>query len=287
MGEKQKGRVQNSKIKMKNWVIPILLCCSVLILSGCVATQTDVGMVQEKVSTVEEDLYATTKAIADRMNTMEEQNQKQFASISSRIEELEKQRAILAEEIARLNTEIKALSGKIEELDYTYKEELKGQKENIEGKEFEMRRDIEGLKKTYADIITSIASLNKNLTTMQNDILTVNKSQVSIGEALNKLSASMQELKDRYNDMESKFDTTMKVFLDELTRQESEIFYLKSQISTPEVSKKERQPRTYIVKSGDSLGKIAEKFGTTVSEIKKANNLKEDIIYIGQKLIIP
>lgn len=43
---------------------------------------------------------------------------------------------------------------------------------------------------------------------------------------------------------------------------------------------------TYTVKSGDVLGKIAEKHGVGVSEIKKWNNLKDNTIKIGQKLTI-
>ncbi|MCX8082304.1 MAG: LysM peptidoglycan-binding domain-containing protein [bacterium] len=269
---------------MKKWLL--ISFCGLLLLSGCVATQSDVGMVQEKVSSVEEDLYATTKAVADRLNTLEQNNNKRFSSLEERIDELEKQRAILADEISRLSSEIKGLSGKIEELDYTYKEQIKGEKENTQSREFELRRDVEGVKKTYTDIITSIASLNKNITTLQNDIITVNKAQVSLGEAVNKISASIQDINNRQGAMESKFDSTMQVFLDELTRQESEIFYLKNRIEpTPIVKPKES--KTYIVKSGDTLEKIAEKFATSVSEIKKANNLKSDVVYIGQKLTIP
>lgn len=44
---------------------------------------------------------------------------------------------------------------------------------------------------------------------------------------------------------------------------------------------------TYIVKKGDTLYAIARKFNTTVSEIKKLNNLQTDIIQIGQVLKIP
>jgi len=43
---------------------------------------------------------------------------------------------------------------------------------------------------------------------------------------------------------------------------------------------------TYTVKSGDVLGKIAEKHGVGVSEIKKWNNMKDNTIKIGQKLTI-
>jgi len=44
---------------------------------------------------------------------------------------------------------------------------------------------------------------------------------------------------------------------------------------------------TYRVKKGDNLRYIAKKFHTTVAKIKKANNIKNDLIYQRQKLIIP
>lgn len=42
----------------------------------------------------------------------------------------------------------------------------------------------------------------------------------------------------------------------------------------------------YIVKSGDSLYSIARKFNTTVDNIKRKNNLKSNLLSIGQKIII-
>lgn len=42
----------------------------------------------------------------------------------------------------------------------------------------------------------------------------------------------------------------------------------------------------YEVKSGDTLGKIAKQFNTTVEFIKKSNNLKSDVIRVGQRLRI-
>lgn len=43
---------------------------------------------------------------------------------------------------------------------------------------------------------------------------------------------------------------------------------------------------TYIVKSGDNLFSIARKFNTTVNSIKLKNNLSNNLLSIGQKLII-
>ena len=44
----------------------------------------------------------------------------------------------------------------------------------------------------------------------------------------------------------------------------------------------------YIVKRGDTLSQIALKYGTTVNEIARINNIKNvNLIYVGQRLVIP
>lgn len=43
---------------------------------------------------------------------------------------------------------------------------------------------------------------------------------------------------------------------------------------------------TYKVKSGDTLSKIASKYGVTVNDLKRNNNLKSDLIFVDQKLTI-
>ena len=43
----------------------------------------------------------------------------------------------------------------------------------------------------------------------------------------------------------------------------------------------------YYVQPGDTLWKIAKQFKTTVELIKSSNNLKDDLIYPGEQLVMP
>lgn len=58
-------------------------------------------------------------------------------------------------------------------------------------------------------------------------------------------------------------------------------------VTSQETPVKPTEPGNYyIVKAGDSLYAIANKFGTTVDKIKKLNNLTSNNLSIGQKLLI-
>ena len=61
------------------------------------------------------------------------------------------------------------------------------------------------------------------------------------------------------------------------------------QAATKPAKAERGKPRTttHTVRSGETLGAIAEKYGTTVSAIKRASGIKSDRISIGQKLTIP
>lgn len=76
------------------------------------------------------------------------------------------------------------------------------------------------------------------------------------------------------------------------------IVKIKPAAAKPETTKKAAAPTEakavvlgvggeYVVQSGDSLGKIAKKTGTTVAGLREANKLHGDKILIGQKLVIP
>ena len=49
----------------------------------------------------------------------------------------------------------------------------------------------------------------------------------------------------------------------------------------------EPETTVYVVQSGDYLAKISKKFNVTIASIKRVNNMKSDIVRVGQKLKIP
>jgi hypothetical protein len=61
--------------------------------------------------------------------------------------------------------------------------------------------------------------------------------------------------------------------------------------ASPVIEKVEPSPKTsgptYIVKAGDTLGKIAKNQKVSLENLKTANHLKSDLVRIGQKLVIP
>lgn len=56
---------------------------------------------------------------------------------------------------------------------------------------------------------------------------------------------------------------------------------------TKEALLRKKSERTYVVKAGDTLYKIGLKYGVSVSALRQANNLRSDLIYPGQVLLLP
>ena len=62
---------------------------------------------------------------------------------------------------------------------------------------------------------------------------------------------------------------------------------LKSSLKTLTTSIAKEMTTIYIVKSGDSLEKIARNHKISTEALKKANQLSQNKILVGQELIIP
>ncbi|MBO5095652.1 MAG: LysM peptidoglycan-binding domain-containing protein [Bacilli bacterium] len=93
------------------------------------------------------------------------------------------------------------------------------------------------------------------------------KSGDSLWSIAKKFNVSVQELKD-INNLTSNLLNIGQVLV--IPQEEEEVI-----------------GNTYIVKSGDSLWEIANKYNITIQELKDINNLTSNLLNIGQVLIIP
>ena len=84
----------------------------------------------------------------------------------------------------------------------------------------------------------------------------------------------------------NKYNTTVNE-LKSLNNLSSNILQVGQILVLPSSTNDDNSGNTYTVKSGDSLWSIANKYNTTVSELKSLNNLSSDALQIGQILNIP
>ena len=80
------------------------------------------------------------------------------------------------------------------------------------------------------------------------------------------------------------YNTTVDI-IKKLNNLTSDILNIGQQLLIPK--KEDDNYLMYTVKKGDSLYKIAQKYNTTVDEIRKLNNLNTNLLSIGQQLLIP
>lgn len=136
-------------------------------------------------------------------------------------------------------------------------------------------KDVEFLKENYKKLAESVISAVANYIgvpyTPPEDLIT-NTYVVQKGDTLysiaNKLGTTVSELKKENN-------------LTSNTLQIGEVL----RIPTKEIY--EEEENIYIVKKGDSLYSIANKYNTIVKELKRINNLTSNILSIGQVLKLP
>ena len=136
-------------------------------------------------------------------------------------------------------------------------------------------KDVEFLKENYKELAEAVISAVANYIGVPykapNGLIT-NTYVVQKGDTLysiaNKLGTTVSELKKENN-------------LTSNTLQIGEVL----RIPTKEIY--EEEENIYIVKKGDSLYSIANKYNTTVDELKRINNLTSNILSIGQVLKLP
>lgn len=134
----------------------------------------------------------------------------------------------------------------------------------------------------YQSLSEEIETLSSRLVTLESFVEKSydSQSQKQIKDDIEVISRSLDALKNKQAALDKQVKDIFS-FQDDLKHQLGAILKTLNQVAGEE-------DQEYIVQKGDSLDKIAKKFETTISKIKKKNSIKDgNLIRVGQKLCIP
>ena len=117
----------------------------------------------------------------------------------------------------------------------------------------------------------------------------VEKRVATLEKAQEAIAADLKTLKNYVNETASTLSQCQNQLAKIDKQLNSDIQFLKSSLNSmlALLQPAAAQERAYTVQSGDSLGQIALEHKTTIKALKELNNLSTDIIYVGQKIILP
>lgn len=121
-----------------------------------------------------------------------------------------------------------------------------------------------------------IAALQRKIALLEKTIDKMNTELRSLMAYANQTTASLTQYRDHIQEIDRK--------LDEVGKLRSALTQISKTYTSPEVAS---SAKSYRVKSGDSLEKIARKFHVAVEALKQDNQLTSDKIVVGQELTIP
>lgn len=121
-----------------------------------------------------------------------------------------------------------------------------------------------------------VAALQRKIALLEKTIDKMNVDLRSLMTYANQTTTSLSLYRDQIQEIDRK--------LSEVSKLRSTLTQMSKTYSAPETPVTEK---TYRVKSGDSLEKIARKLHTTTEALKRENKLTTDKIVVGQELSIP
>jgi LysM repeat protein len=141
---------------------------------------------------------------------------------------------------------------------------------------------LKRLTERVAGLEQSNANLQRDLTDLQTRL-----GQLQSGASSQVSAAELQQLRTQVQQLQIQQEKEKQAILDQLAKE----------IAGLAASKRATRPTAdtgtadvgyeYTVKQGDTLAALSKLYGVSVAAIKKANNLSNDTLRVGQKLFIP
>ncbi|OAA31337.1 hypothetical protein AT15_07520 [Kosmotoga arenicorallina S304] len=256
-------------------------------------------MIEEKGKLIEENTKATQQ-LFEQLNSLANANLQTFQindEIKSELSNIQQKLDSLADEQKRLKnieTSIANLSKQLEYLTGFEKlsvniEELKSLQEQL----YELKKLVEANESN----VEENSKLTEQIYEKLDEFISSNIQQFLFEKEIKDLKSQLDTLRERHNDDYSYLQERINNIGNSTASDTSfvtidfflaEVADLRSRIGAEEIENQNLDDISYIVQSGDTLWTIAQAYGISVEELKKANPKVEDnVIYTGQELKIP
>ncbi len=143
------------------------------------------------------------------------------------------------------------------------------------------QQDLEKQQSKIDLLSQQIAAFEKKIAVLEHTNDTGSQDLQQLTSHANETSAALAQFKNRIAELEQEIQSQNRRF-EQIAKLKGHFEGLTKQLSSAASDKK-----IYKVRPGDTLEKIARFHQTTTERIKKANDLKDDLIVVGQELIIP
>ncbi len=131
---------------------------------------------------------------------------------------------------------------------------------------------------------TTVANLIY-INNLKNNLLSIGQ-KIKVPQTSNNFITYIVKPKDTIYQIASNYNITPKQLLD-FNQLSSPSLTIGQELKIPTLKRDKLEIILYTVKKEDSLYSISQKFGTTVSAIKKINHLINNLLFTGQELKIP
>ena len=142
------------------------------------------------------------------------------------------------------------------------------------------QQDIEKQQGKIDQISLQIQTFEKRLALFEKNNMTESEERRELTSHAKETTHAMIQFKNRIEELERELIVSQRRF-EEFGKLKGNIEHLANSL------RGNSSQKTYTVRQGDSLEKIAKQHKTSVEKIKKLNELQQDLIVVGQELKIP
>lgn len=141
------------------------------------------------------------------------------------------------------------------------------------------QQDLEHQQSKLEELSHQMAALEKKISAMESTHTTGVQDIQQLTSHANETAAALTQFKNRITELEQEIQNQNRRF-EEIAKLKGHFEGLTKHFSSS------AEKKTYKVRPGDTLDKIARFHQTSIEKLKKINNLDQDLIVVGQELII-